>query len=281
MGQPILDGYQFKIERKINKGTYTMRAYDVYQDYHSFGYLYSGNRLVITPEKTCTVTKGTIVFIHKNMPHRTTGKLDENYENFSIKFRDSVLERLIHAVGEQAVHSLFQQIAITLSDDTDRKVRSLIDEIEHEWNTYSSSSNLMLECLFTQMLLLIIKDQSETLCSRTGISEKQKILLDAINYLESNYFLDPSLEETAAAIHISKSYLSKIFTTEMNASYSKYLLCLKIKYAQNLLANTELPITEISVNTGFKNNNYFCDAFKKIVGNTPSQYRKKLKKESA
>lgn len=275
MGQPILKNYNFKIERKINKGKYSMRSMDTYHDYHSFGYLYSGNRIVITPEKTCTVTPGTIVFLHKDMPHRTTGKLDIDYENFSIKFRECVIERLIQEVGETQVQNLFSQIAIQLSTDADKRVQEVLNSIEEEWNNYNDYSNLMLECLFTEMMLIIIKDQANLVVDEDGLSEKQKILLDAMNYLEGNYQNDPSLDETAKAINVSASYLSKVFSTEMNSTYSKYLVCLKIGHAQKLLANTELSVLDISLQTGFKNYNYFSDVFKKMVGCTPTWYRKR------
>lgn len=275
MGQPILKDYNFKIERKINQGTYTMPSMDTYRDYHSFGYLYSGNRIIITPEKSCTVTPGTIVFLHKDMPHRTTGHLDIDYENFSIKFNECVIERLIQTVGEKQVHSLFDRIALQLSEPADLHVRQLLSQIEQEWNTYNEYSNLMLECLFVEMLLVIIKDQTNRIPSQNELSDKQKILLDAMNYLEGNYQNDPSLDETAKAINVSASYLSKVFTSEMNSTYSKYLLHIKIGHAQKLLANTDFSVLEIALQTGFKNYNYFSDVFKKCVGCTPTGYRKR------
>lgn len=279
MGQPILKDYNFKIERKINKGTYTMPSMDVYGDYYSFGYLYSGNRIVITPEKSCAITAGTIVFIHKDMPHRTTGQLDVDYENFSIKFRDCVLERLIQTVGDKRVQTLFDQITIQLSEEADKRVREILRHIEQEWAHYNEYSNLMLECLLVEMMLVIINEQKSPVSGQTKLSEKQKILIDAINFLESNYQNDPLLTEAASAVNVSASYLSKIFASEMNSTYSKYLLHIKLKHAQSLLANTDLSILEISMQTGFKNHNYFSDVFKKDVGVTPQGYRRKMKED--
>lgn len=279
MGQPILKDYHFKIERKVNKGTYTMPSMDIYNDYYSFGYLYSGNRIVITPEKSCTVTAGTIVFIHKDMPHRTTGHLDTDYENFSIKFKECVLERLIQTVGDKWVQTLFGQIAIRLNEKADKRVREILKNMEQEWNNYNDYSNLMLECLFTEMMLVIIGDKTSFQTNITKLSEKQKILVDAINFLESNYQNDPLLTETASAVNVSASYLSRIFASEMNSTYSTYLLRAKIKHAQDLLANTELSVLEISMQTGFKNHNYFSDVFKKSVGVTPQGYRRKMRED--
>lgn len=277
MGQPILNGYHFKIERKVNKGKYSMASYDIYRDYYSFGYLYAGNRIIITPDRTCTVSPGTIVFIHKHMPHRTTGKLDIPYENFSIKFRECVLDRVIQTVGRDKIDSLFSQIAIHLSQEADQKVRLLLNQIEEEWNQYHEYSNLMIECMFTQILLLIIKDQRQQLRNPLEQSKQHTMLLDAIQYLETHYLNDPSIEETAHAIHISTSYLSRIFKTEMDSSYSKYLLRIKIGHAQKLLATTNISITEIASQTGFKNSQYFSEVFKKSVGESPIQYRKEMR----
>ena len=273
MGQPILTGYNFKIERKRNRGTYKMSSMDMYKDYHSFGYLYEGNRVITTPEKSCTIQPGTIVFIHKDMLHRTSGMVDIEYENFSIKFRDCVIERLRSTVGEQQLSTLFTQIVMQLDEDADKKVRDMISRIEEEWNSYNEQSNRMLECLFTEMLLIIIRSREAQLISQVELSGKKKILTDAMNYLEVNYALDPSLEQTAEAINVSSSYLSRLFSTEMEFKYSAYLSHVKIEHAQALLVNSKLPISEIALQTGFKNSNYFSDAFKKSVGSSPNAYR--------
>jgi two-component system response regulator YesN len=54
----------------------------------------------------------------------------------------------------------------------------------------------------------------------------------------------------------------------------EYYLELKIKTAKKLLKENELSIKEISEKLAFDTPNYFSKTFKKIVGFTPTEYRK-------
>ena len=57
----------------------------------------------------------------------------------------------------------------------------------------------------------------------------------------------------------------------------QYVTRRRIGEAQNLLINTQLSITEIAANVGYNNSNYFQNVFRKAVGLTPGNYRKKWK----
>ena len=82
------------------------------------------------------------------------------------------------------------------------------------------------------------------------------------------------LSETATAVHLSDAYLSRLFTSRLDTTYSRFLTGVKISHAMELLVNTNLTITAIAGQCGYDNSNYFSDAFKKIVGISPLKYRK-------
>jgi two-component system response regulator YesN len=90
---------------------------------------------------------------------------------------------------------------------------------------------------------------------------------------------NPSLEDTAHAVNVSASYLSKLFTQNITSTYSQFLTREKINHASKLLSHTNLSITEISGQSGFQNSNYFSDAFKKVTGKSPLKFRKQLHSE--
>ena len=52
----------------------------------------------------------------------------------------------------------------------------------------------------------------------------------------------------------------------------KYILNARIKQAQKLLRNSDIPITDIALLCGFSNSNYFTTIFKKKTGTSPSSY---------
>ena len=94
-------------------------------------------------------------------------------------------------------------------------------------------------------------------------------------YIDKNYNENISLKSIAEAVNANQYYLSHIFKMEM--SPIRYVTCRRIGEAQNLLINTNLNITEIALNVGYTNSNYFQNVFRKAVGLTPGNYRKKWK----
>ena len=86
-----------------------------------------------------------------------------------------------------------------------------------------------------------------------------------------------SLKSIAEAVNANQYYLSHIFKMEMGMSPIRYVTRRRIGEAQNLLINTNLNITEIALNVGYTNSNYFQNVFRKAVGLTPGNYRKKWK----
>ena len=99
-------------------------------------------------------------------------------------------------------------------------------------------------------------------------------LYEAIAYMKEHLADSPSLRETAGYVHISTSYLSKLFITHLYTPYSIFILNEKILYAQKLLANTDDSMAEIAEKAGFSSNTYFSDCFKRITGISPLQFRK-------
>lgn len=104
--------------------------------------------------------------------------------------------------------------------------------------------------------------------------KKQDKLIRAIEYIKTHLTKSPSLQETAGHIQVSSSYLSKIFIDCLYTPYSVFVLNEKILYAQKLLVDSEMSMTEIAGAAGFSSNSYFSDCFKRITGISPLQFRK-------
>ena len=104
--------------------------------------------------------------------------------------------------------------------------------------------------------------------------KKQDKLIRAIEYIKTHLAKSPSLQETAGYIHVSSSYLSKIFIDCLHTPYSVFVLNEKILYAQKLLVDSEMSMTEIAGAAGFSSGAYFSDCFKRSTGISPLQFRK-------
>lgn len=83
----------------------------------------------------------------------------------------------------------------------------------------------------------------------------------------------------AKVCHISQSYFSRLFSKEMGQSFSNYISKLKIKWAKDILEESDMSISQISDELGFNEPGYFIKIFKKYERVTPSLYRKYCKRK--
>jgi AraC-like DNA-binding protein len=82
-------------------------------------------------------------------------------------------------------------------------------------------------------------------------------------------------EAIAKAQNVSYEWFRKTFKEVLGISPGQYLLNLKIEKTGQMLQETSLTIAEITAKAGFESEFYFSRIFKKKMGCTPSEYRKK------
>lgn len=84
-----------------------------------------------------------------------------------------------------------------------------------------------------------------------------------------------SLEEIAQEIYMSPFYFSRMFKAVTGLNFSDYVLNKKIEKAMEYLKNSNLTIEEIGLMVGYEESNSFRRMFKKKVGQSPREFRKK------
>ena len=108
-------------------------------------------------------------------------------------------------------------------------------------------------------------------------------LKEVLSYCIRNYQKDLSLSLLEEELHISKYYISHLFSDKLHISFNHYINSLRISYACHALRHTDASVTEISEQVGFGTSRTFNRAFLKQVGCTPRAYRlaEKEKKDPA
>jgi two-component system response regulator YesN len=85
-----------------------------------------------------------------------------------------------------------------------------------------------------------------------------------------------TLAVLAKAAHASPYHLSHLFTRHTGKPLMDFVLRLRIAKAKELLADRSLSITQVADGAGFASSAYFSECFRKLIGSSPSAYRKKL-----
>lgn len=99
-------------------------------------------------------------------------------------------------------------------------------------------------------------------------------VLRAKEYIEEYYTEDLTLQKVADEVGISSSYLSTLFTQELDCGFIDYLNKIRIEHACDYLKQHYFKAYEIAYKVGFRDEKYFSRVFKKQTGMTPSEYRK-------
>ena len=97
---------------------------------------------------------------------------------------------------------------------------------------------------------------------------------DAIEYVSENYAADLSVADLARRANLSESQFTRIFRRQTETSPAQYIVQTRINAARTLLETTDKLLTDIAAETGFYDHAHFVKTFKRIVGTTPSRYRK-------
>ncbi len=103
------------------------------------------------------------------------------------------------------------------------------------------------------------------------------LIQNVLNYIDFNLSQQLTLSVLADYFNVSSPYLSKIFKKELETTITDYITNRRIHESLRLLSTTNMQIQDISSYVGILDFNYYAKTFKKYIGCTPSEYRKKLK----
>ena len=106
------------------------------------------------------------------------------------------------------------------------------------------------------------------------------IVNSVVNYMEKNYQHNIKVEDIATVFHMSPAYISRVFKKETNFTIKWWLNNIRMKRAQELLLETNIPIKDIGPAVGYSDMRGFYKMFAKHFGVTCSEMRKSALIES-
>ena len=140
------------------------------------------------------------------------------------------------------------------------------------------SSDLFHKILQFQDMQALYIWMKEFLTASVNALESQKMRFSpcisrVVTQIEKHFTQDISLKAIAYDLNINAAYLGQRFKLETGQYFSAYVNQTRIEYAKKLLAETNYSLSEVSDMCGYINISYFYNIFKKLTGQTPSQYR--------
>lgn len=133
------------------------------------------------------------------------------------------------------------------------------------------------EALIPEIVKVLVKDGlSQGLDNRKPPKRYFKNMRSSIKYMMDNY-LNPDLkiEDIANESNYSYTYFTKAFKKYMNDTPINHINKLRLSKAKELMKDKKLSLEDIAKQSGYKTQSNFTEAFKRVIGMNPNEYRKK------
>jgi AraC-like DNA-binding protein len=131
----------------------------------------------------------------------------------------------------------------------------------------------------TIRLLQFFADQLGALANRIQLQQKDsepEQITRARQYIEANSQEEISLADVAKHTRMSTCYFCKIFKKVTGVNFAQYVSGVRVEKAKNLLLNPNYRISEVAYEVGFQSLTHFNRVFRKIAGQSPTEYREQL-----
>src|SRR5690625_4974916 len=227
-------------------------------------YIPAGSGRLETETKKYEVKSGDAILIYDKGWHRYQPIKENGWEEYWVGFDSDYLRA--HVVPELFPDKESQLKKIGYQED-------ILIIFNHLLELASKKSALFRKMLFG-CLLQLLAHFSDPQIEKKHTNRNEHIVEETIHIIRKNIRDDVNFKELAALFHISYSQFRKIFKEATGSPPNQYLINERIERAKRLLANTELPIKEIALKSGFNSIHYFSRIFKQKTGSRPSLKRK-------
>lgn len=167
------------------------------------------------------------------------------------------------ALGYKAVDYLLKPVDKHVLNETVRKAIQEWQETQEKAQKKAARANAH------------SKAEAEAASSKNG----EQIIQLVMKEIRQNCNQRFTLSELAAKYHINEAYFSNLFTKTAGIGLMNYIMTVRVDKAKALLLQTNYKINDIAMTVGYEDTHYFAKVFRKITGESPSDYRLRERKE--
>lgn len=234
----------------------------------------SGTFQLSIDELEYTVEKGSVIFIpagsvHSGLPRSCTYECIVFDMNMLMNKNDSCC-RLIRKIIDHEIEPAY--VYAESYNDIHQYAWSMFDAIASRKEGYQL---VVLGSLY-QVIGTVFSNQYYNPAPEQPPRNHKRIiqLKTALEFMESSYNKQITLEEMSGSVDMSPKYFCRFFHEMTHRTPIDYLNYYRIERACYQLMTTDQSITEVAYSSGFNDLSYFIKTFKKYKGTTPKQYLK-------
>lgn len=158
----------------------------------------------------------------------------------------------------------------------DTVIRNYILDMYREQKTGDSFSDRIICSILTLFFVELTRRHGNNVSIPDSRRERTEQESEMLAYIMGNCST-VTLNELAEKFHFSVPYCSKLVKSITGKTFSNLLTEIRLQQGEQLLLYSQLSVEDISDKVGYKNSESFIRAFRRLYGDTPSQYRRKNK----
>jgi AraC family transcriptional regulator len=161
----------------------------------------------------------------------------------------------------------------------DPKLAPILTLLSDEQTTGDASARLFLEQAIDLLCTQLVRGHSSfgalpDPAPKRGLADWQ--VRRVTTYMRGMMEREIGLDELAALVHLSRFHFCTAFRLATGKTPHQWLTDLRIARAKEMLRDPLLPVTEIGLCVGYQTPSSFAASFRKLVGATPSEFRRQL-----
>ncbi|MDB5119475.1 MAG: AraC family transcriptional regulator [Sphingobacteriales bacterium] len=209
----------------------------------------------------------TFFIIPKNIPHRYFSSVKNPWSIYWLHF-SGTNARMIYE--RSLVNGLHQVHPIAFEEYRIKLFNQIYTILEESFST-KEMEIMNFHLLYFVTSLIYYKEINPSVNNQDAVS-------NSILFMKANFAKKLSVNQLAEQQKISLSHYLRIFKHKTGQSPIAYFNQLKIQHSCQYLYFTDKSIKEICMQLGIDDQYYFSRLFSKLIGTSPSEYRKKHKK---
>lgn len=241
--------------------------------YHShncyeFIFVMSSGKFVFSNTGGTIESDGKCVCFHNShVLHRNNVPLDVYYDRFLVYCGESATSMIGGGMGSLGRLEREGTVVIQFDEAMLKRMEYYLSELSAEGVSADK------KCLLMSLIFTELKEYSNSSNTRT-LSPIRTYIKDVAEYIGTNYKHDITTPELAQRFFVSVNKLNRDFKRYTGTTIKQYLIALRMKYAQAMLAGGE-GVKKTAEECGFDSLSYFIQAFRQYTGQTPSAFAKK------
>lgn len=152
----------------------------------------------------------------------------------------------------------------------------IINKMEREWNEKLEGYKIIIKALLMELLALLYRHFKLESALGNDVKTFHKSyyrLKPALDFINKNFTNELTLQKLSEVCLMNRTYFSTFFKKVMQVNVWDYIENLRISHARLLLKTTNLSVTDICFDCGFKSVSHFSRVFKAHCKVSPIEYR--------